>query len=555
MQNRDMAKIWFIRSLPVCLVVSLWLAGRSPAWGQAYSLQGAAVATGGDCYRITDDVEGQNGTIWYKKKISIQTSFDLEFSLNFGENDQSGADGMVFVLQTRGNDAIGEVGQGIGFKGFSPSLGIEFDSYRNLDENDPVYDHIAVVRDGVVNHQSSSNLAGPVPASAKNDNIEDGTEHLVRISWIAPLATLEVYFDCEKRISMHVDMASIFGGQKEVFWGFTGATGDFANRQVVCLKKDIVAQDTFQICRGESLQLVARNSLDGNYTWNPASALDNATTRNPTTRPTQDQLFVVDYQDFCNQPTRDSIFVAVRPLPTLELGPDRAVCSDKPFLLRPLAPDSTAVVRYQWDTGDTTRTILLDRSGRYVLTIRQGDCSSRDSVNITIDEFPRLPAAYEPPLLCLRDETLEIASVATGDGLTYRWSHSTETQQRILIDKKGSYQVTVTTRAGCQITENITVDDGCSLPLWVPDAFSPNADGHNDRLLAYASQTVELRFWVYDRWGKVIFFSNQSDVGWDGDYGGTRCLPGAYSWKAEYRASGRPEAKLFQKTGVVWLVR
>ena len=92
--------------------------------------------------------------------------------MNFGTNDGSGgsgntgADGMVFVLQTVGPTAIGEVGQGIGFQGLLPSLGVEFDTYRNPDIDDLSQDHIGIISDGNVDHTATTAIAGPVTANA-----------------------------------------------------------------------------------------------------------------------------------------------------------------------------------------------------------------------------------------------------------------------------------------------------------------------------------------------------------------------------------------------------
>ncbi|WP_373512752.1 gliding motility-associated C-terminal domain-containing protein [Persicitalea sp.] len=544
--------------LRLCLSLLLWLTGSRFALCQ-YNIQGTSVRElGDDCYLITEDASWQKGTIWIKQAISLQTSFSLEFSMNFGNKDLEGADGMVFAFQTQGNTLIGQTGQGIGFGGFSPALGIEFDTHQNLDENDPEFDHIAILRNGIVNHLKSSNLAGPVRAAANQDNIEDGADHLVRISWLAPLKILEVYFDCEKRISVPIDMTAIFG-KNEVFWGFTAATGGESNRQTVCVKNDIVWQSTLQICRGESRQLMARNSLDGVYRWSPASAMTGtANVRNPTVRPDKDQLYVVEYRNFCNQLVRDSVMVKVNPLPPLELGPDRTICSDgNGTVLQPNTPNATAAVQYEWTNGATTPSILVSQSGLYGLTMRQEQCVSRDSVYITLGTLPRLPDSYEPPMFtsCLRDEALTLTSVATGDGLTYNWLHSGQEQPSISVDRAGTYEVVVTGSPGCQITESMKVVDACPLSLWIPDAFSPNADGQNDQLMILTSQPAELRFWVYDRWGGVIFFSNKKEAAWDGYYQGQPCLPGAYTWRAEYKLTDQPESQAFTKRGVVWLIR
>jgi len=61
----------------------------------------------------------------------------------------------------------------------------------------------------------------------------------------------------------------------------------------------------------------------------------------------------------------------------------------------------------------------------------------------------------------------------------------------------------------------------------LPDAFTPNADGLNDSFRAYtpAAQRYEMR--IYNRWGELLFFSEDREVGWDGTYQGQQ-VPGGY---------------------------
>jgi gliding motility-associated-like protein len=547
-----MTASYYIKSI---IYSGLLLWTYSYALGQGYSLQGTSQAIGNDCYQLTAPTSWQNGTIWYTQKLSIVSSFDLEFTLNFGDQDLEGADGMVFVLQNRGPDAIGEAGRGIGFEGFSPSLGVEFDSYQNTIQNDPAYDHIAVVRDGVLNHATPNNLAGPVQASATSPNFEDGADHLVRIRWIAPRVTLEVYFDCELRISTRINMKAIFGNEKEVYWGFTGATGGSASRQVACLRENIVVRDTFQVCEGEKVQLVGRNAIDEKYRWSPAALLDNATVRNPIARPTKSQFFTVEYRNFCNQLIRDSVYVQVDPLPVLDLGRDTVQCGTAPLRLHSDWLNPSLPTTYQWTTGDTSRAISVTSPGSYGLTIRSGKCTVSDTVRITFISLPQLPSTYQPASLCLLDQPLALRPVATGPGLSYTWPHSLETTPSVRVDQPGHYEVLVSSGPGCAVKESFVVMDDCLRTFWLPDAFTPNADGQNDQLVLFTSQELELRMWVYNRWGQVVFFTDSESTPWDGTYAGSECPPGAYVWRAEYRTKRRTEAPLLEKTGIVWLIR
>ena len=88
--------------------------------------------------------------------------------------------------------------------------------------SDPANDHIALQQDGDLDHNGANNLAGPVILG----NIEDGAFHPITISWNASTLNFRVFFDNVLAIDYTGDMVmDIFGGNAEVFWGFTSATG------------------------------------------------------------------------------------------------------------------------------------------------------------------------------------------------------------------------------------------------------------------------------------------------------------------------------------------
>ena len=96
--------------------------------------------------------------------------------------------------------------------------------------------------------------------------------------------------------------------------------------------------------------------------------------------------------------------------------------------------------------------------------------------------------------------------------------------------------------------------------MWIPSAFSPNGDGVNDLFFPVAvgvyndSPLDELRFWmqIYNRWGELLFESNNLFIGWDGTFNGVDCPEGVYSYSI--KTIGVDNAKLIRK-GTVTLLR
>jgi outer membrane protein OmpA-like peptidoglycan-associated protein len=182
------------------------------------------------CYRLTKDMNWSSGAIWYPSPINLANDFEMEVELFFGCRDE-GADGLVFIFSPK--LAIGYAGEGMGFAGLYPSLGIEFDTYQNFHLNDPYEDHVAILKNGNTHHRY--NLAGPIKI---NKNLEDCKRHPIKIIWNATSHRLEIFLDQTKVLSLKKDIVDdIFNLEEKVYWGISSATGGKHNEQKVCFEK------------------------------------------------------------------------------------------------------------------------------------------------------------------------------------------------------------------------------------------------------------------------------------------------------------------------------
>lgn len=210
------------------LLAVLLLLVSSSALAQ-YQVNGSAASTSCNCYTLTQAVNGQSGSVWNVNLIDLNTSFDFEFEVFLGNNN-GGADGIVFGLQPNGT-SVGTTGGGMGLGGVVPSLGVYIDTYQNGAHGDPFDDHISINANGDVSHLTANNLAGPQTLG----NVEDGQWHDLHVVWDAPTNTLTVEFDGNPVASYTGNIvANIFGGNPQVYWGFTAATGGLNNLQQVC---------------------------------------------------------------------------------------------------------------------------------------------------------------------------------------------------------------------------------------------------------------------------------------------------------------------------------
>jgi len=90
--------------------------------------------------------------------------------------------------------------------------------------------------------------------------------------------------------------------------------------------------------------------------------------------------------------------------------------------------------------------------------------------------------------------------------------------------------------------------------VYIPNAFSPNQDGYNDEFRPFISgyEPDDYVFYIYDRWGKELFRSNDLYKGWDGTHNNTPCKQDVYVWYVLYSDMA---GKMNSQNGVVTLVK
>ncbi len=180
--------------------------------------------------RLTPDQKGQSGSAFLSNSFTIRdnTSFQTQFQFRIHGNAVAG-DGFVFMLQNNsdGINAIGGGGGGQGYKKLSPSIAVEFDIYQNLGASDPNSNHVALLRDGSVDH----NLG--LPVVTPSFNLDSGSSSDSRNAWIDYNGTtnqLEVFLSessikpSSRLFSYNIDLPSVL--DSKAFIGFGAGTGD-----------------------------------------------------------------------------------------------------------------------------------------------------------------------------------------------------------------------------------------------------------------------------------------------------------------------------------------
>ena len=76
----------------------------------------------------------------------------------------------------------------------------------------------------------------------------------------------------------------------------------------------------------------------------------------------------------------------------------------------------------------------------------------------------------------------------------------------------------------------LVVDD---IPIFIPNTFTPNGDHKNDIFKIYGTGISSYHLWIYDRWGELLFESDQLFPSWDGTYKGQDLNTGVYVYQVD----------------------
>jgi gliding motility-associated-like protein len=99
----------------------------------------------------------------------------------------------------------------------------------------------------------------------------------------------------------------------------------------------------------------------------------------------------------------------------------------------------------------------------------------------------------------------------------------------------GTYVITVSMvnqGATCYGSATLYVAVGSHRRMYMPNAFTPNGDGNNDKFEIYGEDIKTISLKIFNRWGEKVFETTNSLAGWDGTYKGVVQSPGVYTYEA-----------------------
>ncbi len=339
----------------------------------------------------------------------------------------------------------------------------------------------------------------------------------------------------------------------------------------------VVTSDVDEICPGEPVTVsVVATGGNGNYIY----TLDNDnTTINPpyTDYPFQSISYTVTVSDDCGSPTDfGTVSVTVLPMPPNSFAPDITEgCQPLTIQFIESSPDEGQTYNWNFDdensyntSGNKNPTHIFEESGVYDITLTVTDtngCINVDVVEDLITVYPKPVAKFEPdPEIASVIKPVIYFNNLTIGAVDYHWffgdgdSSLAENPYHIYAPTGQTYivELKVESNKGCLDTVFLEVRIKDEYTFYAPTAFSPDGDLINDEffIVGHGIDERNFKLLIYDRWGEIIFQSNNPFAKWDGKakIGNKECQIGTYTWLCVFKdITGIERAE----TGPVTIIR
>lgn len=303
------------------------------------------------------------------------------------------------------------------------------------------------------------------------------------------------------------------------------------------------------ICSGQTAILTAAGA--NNYVWQPGNVAGNTFTINAQN---SINVSVVGEANGCSNSA--SALVSVNALPNVNISTS-AQNGCVPLCINYNASSVSNIVNYNWFvnnagfSSDPSGNYCFTSAGSYTVNLMVTDdngCSNYSNV-VNVNAYPQPIADFNhAPIKPVINVDAEVNFTDASHGATitgWNWYFmntaqytSNEQNPNFLYTDPGTYAVALVVKSdnGCTDTIVRVLVVGEDYGLYVPNAFTPNADGLNDVFQPKGFGITKYQLQIFDRWGERVYETKSFEAGWDGKFHGRGldygqfCEEGVYTW-------------------------
>lgn len=265
--------------------------------------------------------------------------------------------------------------------------------------------------------------------------------------------------------------------------------------------------------------------------------------------------------DVCGTTAFDQLNYIIPNIPiTFVTSPDTLICAGATVPLFAFASGGEGGFSYDWvgNARDSTHVVYRDVYASQNVIVKATDICGKfntAAINVIVTPVDAIFTSQELDTDLYRFTDQSIAN----DELTYTWLINDEfvsdqPEFEYQFDGLGSNVVTliVVNSIGCEDSDEALIQ---SAPLvYIPNAFTPNGDGINDAFFIKGGSIMEFNFRVFNRWGDVVFESNDPETPWIGDFKSGDYYGANEVYNYTLRVKGFKNETI-EKTGTIQIVR
>jgi gliding motility-associated-like protein len=238
------------------------------------------------------------------------------------------------------------------------------------------------------------------------------------------------------------------------------------------------------------------------------------------------------------------------PLPQIVLNVTNTSCELSNGAIDATISGGSGNYTYTWSNNTTTVDLVNLLPGIYSLIVVDNltGCTNNASASVQPSATPTAAFNMNPVVMNFPDH-ISVSDNLSNGATTYLWtvngenfdfvSTSTDISLDLPIDT-GNYEVCLIAFNGpdCSDTTCGYIEIRDEFVIWVPNTFTPDADEYNNVFSPVVSMIdiYNYDFFIYNRWGEIIFESHDVNVGWDGTYKGRSVKEGVYTWKIRLKS-------------------
>lgn len=204
----------------------------------------------------------------------------------------------------------------------------------------------------------------------------------------------------------------------------------------------------------------------------------------------------------------------------------------------------TTPYTYDWSgtaTGSPDLTAVI--GGSYTLTVTDAIGCTATSGPYVINDLGSPTASFtHTPTVAEVGQQVDFVDGSSADVTGWTWDFAglgTDNSQNpsFTFTAPGTYTVCLdvvnAVPCGAQYCSDVVVVETIEFEVWVPNVFSPNGDGENDELMVFGQGIESMIFYVYDRWGELVYEGRDPNSGWDGTFNGGEMDPATFVYYVE----------------------